>query len=100
MKAVTIGGGPAGLFFALLLKRWDPRHEVVVYERNRLDDTFGFGVVFSDATELALEQGDPEVSAAMMAEGHRWDDIEIHYRRDVLTSTGHAFSGLDRKSVV
>jgi len=50
MKAVAIGGGPAGLFFALLLKKADARHEVIVYERNRLDDTFGFGVVFSEAT--------------------------------------------------
>ena len=100
MKAAVVGAGPAGLFFALLLKKSDPRHEVVVYERNRLDDTFGFGVVFSDATEQALEQGDPEVSAAMMAEGHRWDDIEIHYRGDVLTSTGHAFSGLSRRTLL
>ncbi len=100
MKAAIIGAGPAGLFFALLLKKTDPRHEVVVYERNRLDDTFGFGVVFSDKTEEALEQADPEVSAAMMSHSHRWDDIEIHYRGSVLTSTGHGFSGLSRKTLL
>lgn len=100
MKAISIGGGPAGLFFALLLKKQDPRHDVIVYERNRLDDTFGFGVVFSDATEAALEHADPEVIAAMGAECHRWDDIEIHYRDSVLTSTGHGFSGLSRKTLL
>ncbi|MEK7315486.1 MAG: bifunctional salicylyl-CoA 5-hydroxylase/oxidoreductase [Candidatus Eisenbacteria bacterium] len=100
MKAVSIGGGPAGLFFALLMKKQDPRHEVIVYERNRLDDTFGFGVVFSDATEAALEHADPEVIAAMAARCHRWDDIEIHYKGETLTSTGHGFSGMSRKALL
>jgi anthraniloyl-CoA monooxygenase len=100
VKAVCIGGGPAGLFFALLLKQADRGHEVTVYERNRLDDTFGFGVVFSDATEEALGQADPHVTAAMAAHSHRWDDIEIHYRDAVLTSTGHRFSGLSRKTLL
>lgn len=100
MKAVSIGGGPAGLFFSLLLKKQDPRHEVTVYERNQLDDTFGFGVVFSDATEAALEHADSEVIAAMGARCHRWDDIEIHYKGNVLTSTGHRFSGLSRKTLL
>ena len=97
MKVVTIGGGAAGLFFSLLLKRQDPRHEITVYERNQLEDTFGFGVVFSDATEEALAQADPPVSVAMAAKSHRWDDIEIHYRGALLTSTGHRFSGLSRR---
>jgi anthraniloyl-CoA monooxygenase len=100
MKVACIGGGPAGLFFALLLKKRDPGHEVTVYERNRLDDTFGFGVVFSDATEAALEDADPDVIAAMGARCHRWDDIEIHYRGSVLTSTGHGFSGMSRKALL
>jgi anthraniloyl-CoA monooxygenase len=100
VRVACVGGGPAGLFFALLLKKSDTRHEVTVYERNRLDDTFGFGVVFSDATEEALAQADPEVIAAMAAECHRWDDIEIHYRGTTLTSTGHGFSGLSRKRLL
>ena len=100
MRVACIGGGPAGLFLAILLKKSNPGHEVTVYERNRLDDTFGFGVVFSDATEEALAHGDRAVTDAMAAQCHRWDDIEIHYRDTVLTSTGHGFSGLSRASLL
>jgi anthraniloyl-CoA monooxygenase len=100
MRVACIGGGPASLFFALLLKRSDPRHEVAVYERNRLEETFGFGVVFSDATEEALASADAEVSASMTARSHRWDDIEIHYCGNRLTSTGHGFSGLSRRKLL
>jgi anthraniloyl-CoA monooxygenase len=100
VRVVSIGGGPAGLFTALLLKKADPRHEVTVHERNRLEDTFGFGVVFSDATEEALAKADPEATAAMAAHSHRWDDIEIHYKGEILTSTGHRFSGLSRKQLL
>jgi len=100
VKAAVIGGGPAGLFAALLLKKSDPRREIQVFERNRLDETFGFGVVFSDATEQALAAADPETTAAMSAASHRWDAIEIHHRGRVTTSTGHAFSGLSRKTLL
>jgi anthraniloyl-CoA monooxygenase len=100
VKVACVGGGPAGLFLALLLKKHDARHEITVYERNRPDDTFGFGVVFSDATEEALAAGDREVTEAMALESHRWDDIEIHYRGTTLTSTGHGFSGLSRKTLL
>jgi anthraniloyl-CoA monooxygenase len=100
MNVVSIGGGPAGLLFALLLKKADPRHEITVFERNRLEDTFGFGVVFSDATEQGLEQADAEVTAQMAAHSHRWGDIDIHYRGQLLTSTGHGFSGLSRRTLL
>jgi anthraniloyl-CoA monooxygenase len=100
VKVASVGGGPAGLFAALLLKKEDPRHDVTVYERNQLDDTFGFGVVFSDATEAALEHADPEVIGAMAARCHRWDDIEIHYRDETIVSGGHGFSGISRKALL
>jgi anthraniloyl-CoA monooxygenase len=100
VRIACIGGGPAGLFFALLMKKADPGHQITVYERNRLADTFGFGVVFSDATEEALAHGDREVTDRMAAACHRWDDIEIHYRNAVITSTGHGFSGLSRRTLL
>jgi anthraniloyl-CoA monooxygenase len=100
VNVACIGGGPAGLFFAILLKKSDPRHEVTVYERNRLEDTFGFGVVFSDATEEALTRGDGDAVEAMASRCHRWDDVEIHYRGETLVSTGHRFSGLSRKTLL
>jgi len=100
VKVVCLGGGPAGLFLASLLKGADPRHDVTVLERNRPDDTFGFGVVFSDATEEALAKADPRITEAMGRHAHRWDDIEIHYRGGTLVSSGHGFSGLSRRTLL
>lgn len=100
MKIVSIGGGPAGLYFALLMKKADPRHDVTVIERNRADDTFGFGVVFSDATLAELGEADAETYAEITANFAHWDDIDIHYRGEVITSTGHGFSGLARQKLL
>ena len=100
MKIVSIGGGPAGLYFAILMKKADPAHDVVVVERNRLDDTFGFGVVFSEATQENLQLADPETFDAMARASARWDDIDIHYNGQVLSSTGHGFSGLSRRAML
>jgi anthraniloyl-CoA monooxygenase len=100
VKVVCLGGGPAGLFFAALLKQREPGHDVTVIERNRPDDTFGFGVVFSDATEEALAKADPLVTEAMGRHAHRWDDIEIHFRGETLVSSGHGFSGLSRRTLL
>src|SRR5215468_8169038 len=100
MKIACVGGGPAGLFFAALIKRADPRHDITVYERNRLDDTFGFGVVFSDATYENLGEADPETHQAMTQAVVHWDDIDIHYKGKVLTSTGHGFSGMARQKLL
>jgi len=100
VRIVSIGGGPAGLYFALLMKKADPGHDVTVVERNRADDTFGFGVVFSDATlDTFIEADRPTGEAITRAFAH-WDDIDIHYQGQVLTSTGHGFSGMSRQALL
>jgi anthraniloyl-CoA monooxygenase len=100
MRIVSIGGGPAGLYFAILMKRLDPRHEVDVYERNRADDAFGWGVVFSAETLGNLEAADPESFAAITRHFAYWDDIHILYRDSCVRSTGHGFCGLSRKDLL
>jgi anthraniloyl-CoA monooxygenase len=100
VRIAAIGGGPAGLYSAILLKKADPSHRITVYERNRLDDTFGFGVVLSDATQATLAEADPETADAMARRAHRWDDIQVHYRGGVISSTGHGFSGLSRPALL
>ncbi|MBL9017749.1 MAG: FAD-dependent monooxygenase, partial [Myxococcales bacterium] len=100
MKIACIGGGPAGLYLGILVKRAAPEHDVVIYERNRPDDTFGFGVVFSDATLGHLAAADPETHAEILESFARWDDIEIHVGGEVLRSTGHGFCGLERKKLL
>ena len=97
MRIVSVGGGPAGLYLGILMKRADPRHQVVVLERNRADDTFGFGVVFSDATLENLGRSDPDSYAAIRRAFAHWDDIDIHWRGEVLRSTGHGFCGMERR---
>ena len=100
MKVACVGGGPAGLFSSILLKKADPANEVIIYERNRVDDPFGFGVVFSDATGDAIGAADPETFREMSERFARWDDIDIHYRGEKITSTGHGFSGLSRRALL
>jgi anthraniloyl-CoA monooxygenase len=78
MRVLCIGGGPAGLYFGLLMKLQNPSHEVIVVERNRPYDTFGWGVVFSDATLENLKQADPVSAAEINAAFNHWDDIDIH----------------------
>ncbi|HZM27824.1 MAG TPA: FAD-dependent monooxygenase, partial [Gemmatimonadales bacterium] len=100
MRVAIVGAGPAGLYLAILLKRDNPRHQVTVYERNRVEDTFGFGVVFSDETLENVGEADPETNQAMAAAAARWEDIEIHYRGTITRSTGHRFSGVERKTLL
>ena len=100
VRVAIVGAGPAGLYLAILLKRDDPGHQVTVYERNRVEDTFGFGVVFSDETLENVGEADPETNQAMAAAAARWEDIEIHYRGTVMRSTGHRFSGVERKTLL
>jgi anthraniloyl-CoA monooxygenase len=100
MRIAVVGGGPGGLYFAALAKQLDPSHEITVWERNADDDTFGFGVVFSDETLGGIEHADPAIHAAMSREFARWDDIDIHYRGEVITSGGHGFAAMSRKRLL
>lgn len=100
MKIVSIGGGPAGLYFAILAKKADPSHDILVVERNRPDDTFGFGVVFSDETLGNFAAADPESYAEITRAFAHWTDIDIHYGGAVVTSAGHGFSGMSRKKLL
>ena len=100
MKSVCIGGGPAGLYFAIALKRLDPRHQVRVVERNRPYDTFGWGVVFSDQTMESLSRIDPESAGEILDAFAHWDDIDVHYRGETITSGGHGFCGIGRKRLL
>ncbi len=96
MKINVLGGGPGGLYFAILYKKANPDAEVTVYERNRPTDTFGWGVVFSDATLGTLQRADPESHRQIVATFRHWDDIDIHFRGAKITSGGHGFCGIAR----
>src|SRR3954470_13935637 len=100
MRIAIAGGGPAGLYFALLIKKLDPAHDVVVYERNAPDDTFGFGVVFSDETLDAIEAADPPAFAEIARRFARWAEIDVHHRGETITSGGHGFSALSRRELL
>src|SRR3954464_13254960 len=100
VRIAVVGGGPGGLYFAALAKQLDPRHEITVWERNAPDDTFGFGVVFSDETLGGIEHADTEIFQAMGREFARWDDIDVHYRGTVFTSGGHGFAAMSRKRLL
>jgi anthraniloyl-CoA monooxygenase len=100
MKITVVGGGPAGLFFAVLMKQRDPRHEITLLERNGPDDTFGWGVVFSDETMSNIAAADRATYAEIERSFVHWDAIDIHYRGSVLTSRGHGFSGMARKRLL
>lgn len=100
MRITCIGGGPAGLYFALLMKKQNPRHQITVLERNRPNDTFGWGVVFSDQTLDNLEKSDFPTYAQISQAFHHWDDIEVHFKGQTIRSSGHGFIGIGRKKLL
>ncbi|HEU0133260.1 MAG TPA: bifunctional salicylyl-CoA 5-hydroxylase/oxidoreductase [Allosphingosinicella sp.] len=100
MRIACLGGGPAGLYFAISMKLRDPAHEIDLYERNRADDTFGWGVVFSDQTVENLMANDPVSGAAIRDGFEHWDDIEVHIHGETVRSSGHGFIGIGRKRLL
>ncbi|MGY8685172.1 bifunctional salicylyl-CoA 5-hydroxylase/oxidoreductase [Bradyrhizobium sp. UFLA05-153] len=100
MRIVCIGGGPAGLYLGLLMKRRNPEHVVTVVERNKPYDTFGWGVVFSDAMMQAMRIADPESAAEIEDAFNHWDDIELVFKGTRQRTTGHGFIGIGRKHLL
>ena len=100
MRIACLGGGPAGLCFALSMKLRDPAHEIDLFERNRPDDTFGWGVVFSDQTVENLIANDPVSGAIIQSEFAHWDDIDVHIHGETIRSSGHGFIGIGRKRLL
>ncbi len=100
MNILCIGGGPAGLYFALLMKKQNPAHRIIVVERNRPYDTFGWGVVFSDQTLGNLVKADEVTAKTILQAFNHWDDIDVHFKGQVVTSGGHGFCGIGRKRLL
>ncbi|MDE2362380.1 MAG: bifunctional salicylyl-CoA 5-hydroxylase/oxidoreductase [Hyphomicrobiales bacterium] len=100
MRIVCIGGGPAGLYFGLLMKKLDPTHSITVVERNRPYDTFGWGVVFSDLTLESMRKWDAETATEIEDSFNHWDDIELIFKGVRQRTTGHGFVGIGRKKLL
>src|SRR5262249_27908535 len=100
MRIACVGGGPAGLYFALLMKKLDPGHEIRVIGRNRPYDTFGWGVVFSDATMQNMRRCDLETANAIEDAFNHWDDIEVRIKGRRMRTTGHGFVGIGRRRLL
>jgi anthraniloyl-CoA monooxygenase len=100
VKVAVIGGGPAGLYFSLLLKQARPDASITVLERNRPADTFGWGVVFSDQTLENFRAADAKTFSQITSSFAHWDDIDVHVRGRVITSGGHGFAGIARRKLL
>ena len=100
MRIVCIGGGPAGLYFGLLMKKENPAHHITVIERNKPYDTFGWGVVFSDATMENMRAWDSKTANAIESAFNHWDDIEVRIKGRRMRTTGHGFVGIGRKKLL
>jgi anthraniloyl-CoA monooxygenase len=100
MKITCLGGGPAGLYFAILAKKANPSWQLTVIERNAADSTFGWGVVFSDKTMGGFKEADPETHADILRAFRHWDDIDVYFKGQRLTSGGHGFCGISRMKLL
>ena len=96
MKINIIGGGPAGMYFAILMKKSDPSHEITVYERNGPDDTFGWGVVFSGKTLANLRAADDESHAEITRSFEAWDNVDVVHGENKISIHGNSFTGISR----
>lgn len=100
MRVTSVGGGPGGLYAAILLKKLDPASDVVVLERNAPDDTFGWGVVFSRSTLDELEDADPESYHELIGNSATWDPVEIRFRGETIRAGGNRFAAISRKKLL
>lgn len=100
MRVAVAGGGPGGLFFATLIRRADPSVEVTVFERNRADDTFGFGVVFSDRTLAGIHDADPVLREALAEHGRHWDEIEVRLKGERIRCAGNGMAAIVRRTLL
>ena len=100
MRVAVAGGGPGGLFFATLIRRADPSIEVTVFERNRADDTFGFGVVFSDQALAGIHEADPVLREALTEHGRHWDAIEVRLKGERIRCGGNGMAAVARRTLL
>jgi anthraniloyl-CoA monooxygenase len=99
-RIVCMGGGPAGLYSAILFKKALPGVEIEVFERNQPDDTFGWGVVFSDKTMGNFLEADAPTHARIVDDFHHWDDIDVNFKGQTIRSGGHGFAGISRRTLL
>jgi len=100
MRIACVGGGPGGLYFAILMKKLDPSVSITVFDRNPPGETWGWGVVFSDETLDYLAENDPPTHSKITAEFAHWDAIDVHFKGEIVRSSGHGFSGVSRHTLI
>ena len=100
MKIVILGGGPAGLYSGLLIKKANPAYDITIIERNAADVTYGWGVVFSDRTLASFQRADNKTYEQITDHFVIWDNIDVYYRNQKISCGGHVISSISRKSLL